>query len=90
MGIGQVSPDGYVAPSINPANLLCTIFCICACIGTYLYLQYKEKYNKRRNEEYEKGMPNNRGRPASKEKREDLEKMLKEMQVQVLPVYACA
>jgi hypothetical protein len=96
MGVGPMSPDGHVASGMNVWTLLSTICCVCACISTLFYLRVREKYLQRENEAYARRLRENeendvgdaassdRGKhPVAKERRDGLEKMLREMQTEV-------
>ena len=101
MGVGPMSPDGHVASGINVWMLLSTICCVCACISTFFYLRVREKYLQRENEAYARRLRENEetdvadaassgrgGRPVAQERRDGLEKMLREMQKEVCSAHA--
>ena len=84
MGVGPISPDGHVESALNIWTMLSTLCVVAACISTVFYLRVREKYIERTNAEYDKTLPDNRERWAAEKRKQDLEKMLKDMQSQVL------
>lgn len=86
-----MSPDGHVAEGMNIWMLLSTVCCVCACISTFFYLRVREKYLQRQNDQYARTLQEKEEQDSSsshrvaKKKRDDLEKMLREMQKEVAP-----